>query len=351
MNKLLLGSMSELRECPGASGQLHLEHNTDSRPTIQNFDRLHLPQYPEFLGWLLKTHRCISSAHILPLLDNYTGRAILEALRHNSGIKTLCLGLYEACQHFSSVSISIHRGNVAVSLAFAEFLESTTALRKLHLDAGLGAQVEADGDTRWWSLVLKALPRNNSLRELSVTLCSMSAEEKAELADSPTTDASAFVRRFAKDIEQNHILLTLICDGHIHADVAGHWHTVQETTRRNSGVVARAARLQKASLLDRYVSGALQRVMPHPALLAEVAELVKIEKAELVNLIRDRLKGAETLDGFMKMTGVVKERVICHASDDGSTQLDALNEDCWRHVFQYLFIDDVKEGIGPNGRH
>ncbi|XP_049275672.1 uncharacterized protein LOC119371784 [Rhipicephalus sanguineus] len=188
----------------------------------------------------------------------------------------------------------------------------------------------------------------------------MSAEEKAELADSvrrstsirlvsidpqPTTDASAFVRRFAKDIEQNHILLTLICDGHIHADVAGHWHTVQETTRRNSGVVARAARLQKASLLDRYVSGALQRVMRHPALLTEVAELVKMDKAELVNLIRDRLRGLETLDGFMKLAGVVKERVVCHASDDGCTQLDALNEDCWRHVRQYLFIDDVKEGI------
>ncbi|KAL1421557.1 hypothetical protein MTO96_022996 [Rhipicephalus appendiculatus] len=275
------------------------------------------------------------------------------------------LRLLPSCEHITSVTISIHRDNVAVSSAFAEFLESTTALRKLHLSAGLGSQVEGDGDTRWWSLVHEALPRNNSLRDLSVTLYRTSVQEMEELADSvgrsssirwvsiepqPTTDASAFVRRFAKDIEQNHILLTLICQGHIRAVVAGHWHTVQETTRRNSGVVARAARLLKASPLDRYVSGALQRIMPHPALLTEVAELVKMDESELVNLIRDRLRVLETLDGFMKLAGVVKERVVCHASGDGCVQLDALNEDCWRHVRRYLFIDDVKEGIGLHGK-
>ncbi|KAL1476630.1 hypothetical protein MTO96_036371 [Rhipicephalus appendiculatus] len=96
MNKLLLGSMSELQERPGASGQLHLEHNTGYRLKISHFDALHLAQYPELLEWLLKTHRCISSATIKPLLDNHTGRTILEALRRNSGIKSLCLDLYEA---------------------------------------------------------------------------------------------------------------------------------------------------------------------------------------------------------------------------------------------------------------
>ncbi|KAL3208259.1 hypothetical protein MRX96_052581 [Rhipicephalus microplus] len=80
LNKLLRGSMRELRERPGASGQLHLEDLTDTGPTIQNFDTLQLPEYPELLGRLLKGHRCISSAHIKPSLDSNTGRAILEAL-------------------------------------------------------------------------------------------------------------------------------------------------------------------------------------------------------------------------------------------------------------------------------
>ncbi|KAL1476631.1 hypothetical protein MTO96_036372 [Rhipicephalus appendiculatus] len=272
------------------------------------------------------------------------------------------LRVLPSCQHLTSVTISIHRGNVGVSSAFAEYLESTTALRELRLSAGLGAQVEAYVDTRWWSLVLEALPRNNSLRDLSVTMYRMSVQETEGLADSirrttsircvyvehqPSADAKAFVRRLGKDIDQNHTLLNVTCRGDIDVCVARHWHMVQETTRRNSSIVARAARLLLASLFDRYVNGALQRVFPHPTLLAEAAELVKMDKAELVNLIRDRLSRTETLDGFMKTAGVVKERVICHASDNGRLQLDALNEDCWRHVRQYLFIDDVEDGIGP----
>ncbi|KAL3224258.1 hypothetical protein MRX96_049584 [Rhipicephalus microplus] len=554
LNKLLRGSMRELRERPGASGQLHLEDTTQTGPTIQNFDTLQLPEYPELLGTLLKSHHCISSAQIKPSLDNYTGRAILEALRHNSGLKSLCLILHEAwamdaacevipcltsvvdlqcnftrsepipqvvvdallqllqksssletlrligfplrapeadtfftalsrrcwlrelslnmnllepehcphalieyltttaflkvlfvilsnkslqaaflegisnnksleklilvgfrgdeeatgivaglissnkvlrsltiwtldyiqpgiasvydcwipalienetlekldipyqifeppqwarlfqallskenlnvhiqdwvdrhpdlsflcaklksgglkekvsigyydfqheieflqckafsevhfswqndrtvaalrvlpsCRHITSINLRINRGNVAVSSAFAEFLKSTTALRKLNLSTGLVSPLETDDDTRWWSLLHKALRRNGSLRDLSVTLYGMSVQEMEELADSigrstsirwvhiepqPITNASAFVRRFSKDIERNHTLLTLICEGHIDAVVAEHWYVVQETTRRNSGVVARAARLQKAALLDR----------------------------------------------------------------------------------------------------
>ncbi|KAL1421556.1 hypothetical protein MTO96_022995 [Rhipicephalus appendiculatus] len=58
LNKLLLGSLKELRERPAGSGQLHLEDNVETGPTIQNFDALQLPRYPELQAWLLKSHRC-----------------------------------------------------------------------------------------------------------------------------------------------------------------------------------------------------------------------------------------------------------------------------------------------------
>ncbi|KAL3210718.1 hypothetical protein MRX96_008661 [Rhipicephalus microplus] len=72
-----------------------------------------------------------------------------------------------------------------------------------------------------------------------------------------------------------------------------------------------------------YVSGALQRVLLYPALLVEVLELLKIYKDELINSIRDRLRMAETFDGLLKLTRVVKQKVVCHSSDDGSAQLNA----------------------------
>ncbi|KAL1421558.1 hypothetical protein MTO96_022997 [Rhipicephalus appendiculatus] len=64
--------------------------------------------------------------------------------------------------------------------------------------------------------------------------------------------------------------------------------------------------------------------------------------------MRDRLRRTETLDGFMRFAAVVKQRVVCRPSDDGRTQLDALNEDCWRHVRQFLVLDDVKQGIASS---
>ncbi|KAK8780531.1 hypothetical protein V5799_018128 [Amblyomma americanum] len=45
-------------------------------------------------------------------------------------------------------------------------------------------------------------------------------------------------------------------------------------------------------------------------------------------------------DNYMIYAGVVRARVLCDAGD-GSTQLDALNVDCWRSIVQYLKLSDV----------
>ncbi|KAL3243479.1 hypothetical protein MRX96_020542 [Rhipicephalus microplus] len=59
--------------------------------------------------------------------------------------------------------------------------------------------------------------------------------------------------------------------------------------------------------------------------------------------VRHQLARIEGLEDFMRYAGVVKERVDFHPSQDGSAQLDVLNEDCWRLVRRYLMLDDVKE--------
>ncbi|XP_037499039.2 uncharacterized protein LOC119372642 [Rhipicephalus sanguineus] len=257
--------------------------------------------------------------------------------------------------------MQIEMDRLRISAGLALLLESTTSLRRLTLFVGTGAEVKAGDDSRWWLLVLVALSHSDSLRELSVTLLDVSDQIRATLAESVRLsgsircviyddfgeDATVFVRRLSKDISKNYTLLSVDCEGHVDADFLGDWLTVQETTRRNSSLVARAARLLKASLYDRYVSGALERVSLYPALLDEVAEQVKRDKAELMSLVRDRLRGTNTLDGFMRFAGVVRESVVCHPSQDGRMQLDDLNEDCWMYVRRYLFIDDVKEAIGP----
>ncbi|KAH8021359.1 hypothetical protein HPB51_015506 [Rhipicephalus microplus] len=96
-------------------------------------------------------------------------------------------------------------------------------------------------------------------------------------------------------------------------------------------------------LIDQqYVMAALERVVLHPTLLDEVARVIQVDKAELAVMARGRLRRTQCLDGFMQVVGVVKDRVVCHPVDDGRLQVDDLNEDCWRHVRQYLSTADVK---------
>ncbi|KAH8031468.1 hypothetical protein HPB51_017240 [Rhipicephalus microplus] len=100
-----------------------------------------------------------------------------------------------------------------------------------------------------------------------------------------------------------------------------------------------------AHLAGRYVSREVDRVSRYPALLDEVARSANLDQAELAVLVRDRLSQVRSLHGFMRVAGVVKERVICHPTDDGRTQLDELNEDCWSHVRRYLATDDIDYGV------
>lgn len=277
-------------------------------------------------------------------------------------ITTTALRMLPDCQHLTFVEMGIKVVDAPLNFAMAEFLESTRSLRKLRLSVNWGAHYVGCGENIGWHYVLEALSRNDSLRDLCVTLNRIGVQDTEGLADAvrrsttirsveyvnrPTDNATVFVRRLADSIVQDYILLTVCCRGHVDHDAAKDWFTVEDTARRNSNIVARAARLLKASPSDRYIIGALERISMYPALQAEVADLLQIDKAELVSLIHDRIAQTESLDGFMWVTGVVKEGVSCHRSDDGAMQLDGLNEYCWRHVRGYLFVDDIKGDIGP----
>ncbi|KAH7976466.1 hypothetical protein HPB52_014397 [Rhipicephalus sanguineus] len=160
--------------------------------------------------------------------------------------------------------------------------------------------------------------------------------------NTPKGNNTAFFQRLSEGIGDNYTLATVEFAGGLDADAVNHWLAVKETTWRNSGLVTRAARIKEASPFDRYVTGAVERVARYPALLDKVATTAKLDLAELAALVRGRLMGIQSMDGFMRFVGVVKERVVCHPAEDGRMRLDDLNEDCWGHVRRYLVTDDVK---------
>ncbi|KAH8038080.1 hypothetical protein HPB51_021637 [Rhipicephalus microplus] len=120
--------------------------------------------------------------------------------------------------------------------------------------------------------------------------------------------------------------------------------TIRCTALRNSEFVARAVQFLTHARCDGYCAAGLERVYRHPALLTELAEVLSIDEAEARERVRQRVRSIEGLQDFMRLAGVVKERFTCLPSEDGSTQLDALNEDCWSHVRRYLQLSDLLLG-------
>ncbi|KAL1444418.1 hypothetical protein MTO96_029878, partial [Rhipicephalus appendiculatus] len=88
---------------------------------------------------------------------------------------------------------------------------------------------------------------------------------------------------------------------------------------------------------------ALERVAEYPTLLQEVAQQLSLAEAAVAATVRTKLKSVQSLDGFMRATGVVKDRVSCDRREDGQMQLDDLNEDCWSLVRGHLKVEDVRE--------
>ncbi|XP_075558174.1 uncharacterized protein LOC142590165 isoform X2 [Dermacentor variabilis] len=88
-------------------------------------------------------------------------------------------------------------------------------------------------------------------------------------------------------------------------------------------------------------AAALDRVSRHPALMAELVEVLSIDEDEAARMVRQRFRSIEGLHEFMRLAGVVKQRVTCRPREDGRAQLDDLNSECWCHVRRYLQLDDV----------
>ncbi|KAL1470265.1 hypothetical protein MTO96_024434 [Rhipicephalus appendiculatus] len=261
------------------------------------------------------------------------------------------------CQHLRTFGMLIDSDHMSLSLALAEFVKSATALHRLDLRVTAAGQEQAEGQSRWWNVILDSISRSKSVERMSLMMTGMSIQDSENLADSvkrnrrmrelrfeSTTKANntAFFRRLSRGIQDNYTLAKLEVWGGLDADGVSDWLAVKETVWRNAGLVPRAARIKQASQTDSYVTGAVEHVARNPCLLDDVARSAKLDRAEIAVLVRDRLRQTQSMDGFMCFVGVVKKRVVCHPADDGRMQLDELNEDCWSHVRRYLVTDDVK---------
>ncbi|XP_077531191.1 uncharacterized protein LOC144143293 [Haemaphysalis longicornis] len=130
-----------------------------------------------------------------------------------------------------------------------------------------------------------------------------------------------------------------------HPHTRKEWFLVLDTARRNSSIVLRAAQFVTGLRSDRGGAEAVEDVFLYPELLEGLAEELSLPTIEAAALVRRGLQCLQSLDDFMRLAGVVKERVVCHRRGDGCLQLTDLGPDCWAVIRRYLLLCDIVDSI------
>ncbi|XP_072146136.1 uncharacterized protein [Dermacentor andersoni] len=294
--------------------------------------------------------------HDLHLLRYHCFRDVI-ASQADDGADAPPLGslLHQLCSlnHVTSLTVIIDPGTYRedLSSALADYVGTTTTLKKLRLISVSVADPANETDLAW-TAVVESFSRNSSLAELFVSATCMPGDDSERMADfvkrsenirrvsvsvQNSWHSAWFVSRLSDGIFRNYSLLKVEFPGYMNKDSFAIW----DTARRNSRLVASASQFLAGANPDKTTVAALERVLRHRALLAELAEVQSISEGEAAAALRDEVRSFEGMHEFMRLAGVVKERVTCHRREDGCVQLDDLNEYCWIAIRRCLALDDV----------
>ncbi|KAL3249084.1 hypothetical protein MRX96_056187 [Rhipicephalus microplus] len=257
------------------------------------------------------------------------------------------------------ISLDVFEAGELLFSALAKYIRETTALRKLRLMVTSPLEPETTATSPCWELFFESMSANTSISDFDIfingdfcytdwlahTIGHSRYISRVSYLENPALgDATELVSLLSETVDDNYALLEVnLHAAKVSVDVKWGLFTIREMTRRNCGLVERAAAFNQTPPLDRYTASALERVARSPALVRELAQKTAVAAAEVATTLRRRLGSVEGLHDFMKLTGVVKKRVTCAPPAEGcGTQLPDLGDDCWRLVRQYLSFDDVK---------
>ncbi|KAL1482667.1 hypothetical protein MTO96_014033, partial [Rhipicephalus appendiculatus] len=113
--------------------------------------------------------------------------------------------------------------------------------------------------------------------------------------------------------------------------------------RRNSGLVARAAQFVCGARNERCCAQSLEQGALHPSLPETIAQLSSVSEAKAAMMVQEAVDTLGDLHNFMRLSGVVRERVTCGKNHEARLYLDTLGDQGWRLVRRYLTLDDVRD--------
>ncbi|KAL1443824.1 hypothetical protein MTO96_030162, partial [Rhipicephalus appendiculatus] len=236
------------------------------------------------------------------------------------------------------------------SMDVAQFIEETTTLQKLCLIGNMTRDLPAIDSI--WSTISESLSQNTSIREVEVTVYAEGerAENLKHLLD--VVQFSKTIRRLSvnssqssdlrlrnvdslpTEVSKNYTLCSFRLSHCRRMTPDSVWFSWYNTAWRNSGIVARAAAYVKLTRCDGRCARALETVSRHPALMEELAEVLTVSEAVVAHMVKTRLSHIQDMHAFMRMAGVVQDRVTCHPHENGLKQLQDLNESMKEFIVQ-----------------
>ncbi|KAL1472972.1 hypothetical protein MTO96_039031 [Rhipicephalus appendiculatus] len=264
-----------------------------------------------------------------------------------------------ALDHLTDLSLSVYNASKPVFCALAKYIRETTVLQKLSLTVTKPYQVAHTAAWSCWAPLFESMSANTSVSDLDIysngnfqhndhlsriIRLSRYISRVSFLLNAGDGTATDFVSLLSEAIGDNCNLLNVdLYNSKVGVEAKRCLLKIRETTRRNSGLLERAAAFNKTSRLDWYTATALEKVSRYPALLRELAKKEDIAVRRVASLIRSRLSSVDGLNDFMRLTGVVKKCVTCAPPVNGcGMQLQDISYDCWCLVRRYLSFDDVK---------
>ncbi|KAL1483068.1 hypothetical protein MTO96_002138 [Rhipicephalus appendiculatus] len=244
------------------------------------------------------------------------------------------LQLLPAYDHVTSLSVDVFETRELMFSALAKYIRETTLLRKLRLTVTNPEDPEKTAASTCWALLFQSMSVNTSISDLDVStngafryndcLTRIIGHNRyisrvSFLENTGFGNATEFVSLLSKTIGDNYALLEVDLHGaKVGVDAKWCLFAIREATRRNCGLVERAAAFDQTGPLDRYTASAFETVARSPALLRELAQKTGVAAAEVAERLQSRLEGA------------------------AECKLHDLSDECWRLVRSYLSFDDVK---------
>ncbi|KAL1472971.1 hypothetical protein MTO96_039030 [Rhipicephalus appendiculatus] len=249
-----------------------------------------------------------------------------------SGGQSLQLRVLErlpALDHFTDLWIDVHEAGEPFFSSLANYIRDTTVLRRLTLIV-----TNPQDNFQYNDRLARTIGHSRSITRVTFRL-------------NAPGNADEFVIHLSAALGENYNLFKMNFFGvNVGVEARRSLFRIRETVRRNSGLLELAAAYSDMGHLDGRTANAFEKVSRCPALVRVLAEKKGIAADEVASMIRRRLMSVDGVHDFMRLTGVVRERVTCAPPLDGcSTQLHDLNAYCWRLVRRYLSFDDVKRVV------